>query len=1084
MDTLFGIPTNQLTLVLLGVFAAGALILAFLALRDRTSFRMAVRNIPRRKAQSALIVAGLMLATVLFSAAFTTGDTLTNSLRVQALENIGRVDVVVRAGQPESGSAVAFGPGAGVAQAPEARERYFDAKLADEVRDRLADEEIVAGVAPLAKESVPVTAPKTDLSEPRVDVLGVDATSMKGFDQLTSASGETLSVANLGNNEVYVSRETAAGLDVGVGDSIEISLVRPAAEPGGEAPAGPQSQRRSDGPTQVSSGRLDTGNPPAGFEEGARRAGMKGNRDPDGAMAGTRPAGPEIQAQTDETVRQPSPPELKVAGVYESGANPASETSMVMPLEGLQKLVGEEGRVNEVLITHHGPAVEGGKYTHTTVDEIRPILSANGLEADPVKKEAIDQADTRGEIFSTLFVLFGQFSVAAGMLLIFLIFVMLASERKHELGIARAVGMQRAALVRAFAFEGALYALVASAIGSVAGVGVGWVMVRFLGRGFAGGSEDFRIVFSTGTQNVILAFCMGMVLTFAVVLISSWRVSRLNVVRAIRDIPEPDKKGRSVLGVLVAVLTPVAGAVALWQGLETRTTAFYLGGLSLMLIGAALVARVLGISDRVAFSASGIILLALWLTPASITTPADMARGPEMFFVSGLALVVAGVWLVIFNADVILRVVVALFGRIKGLPPVLKTAVKYPTQSLFRTGMTLAMFMLVVFTLTAMNFIQAAMGAAFGDTQALSGGYEIRADAGYADPIPDMNAALEGAKGLKSDIEAVGQVSNLPAEVKQKGTDREPGSIYVQGVDEGYSKSVGYDFQSTARGYGSDRDVWDALKTEQDVAVISSSLAPQRNASTFGPSVEPPVKLTGFYADDESLPDDLYLRVEDPESGRTRELRVIGVLESSASFAGQIVTSQKTLEGLAGRPVPPQSYYFDLTDGTNAAATARTLEKDFAQNGLQTELTAEVIRDSDATRRIVFLLLRGFMGLGLVVGICALGVITARSVVERRQQIGMMRALGFQRGQVRFAFLIESSFVALLGLGFGIALGFAFSGTLIDNIREGFPGMEYRVPWSALVLVLVVGYAASLVTTYLPARRASKVYPAEALRYE
>jgi putative ABC transport system permease protein len=1084
MDTLFGIPTNQLTLVLLGVFAAGALILASLALRDRTSFRMAVRNIPRRKAQSALIVAGLMLATVLFSAAFTTGDTLTNSLRAQALENIGRVDVVVRAEQPESGSAVAFGPGAGVAQAPEAREKYFDAKLADEVRDRLADQENVAGVAPLAKESVPVTAPKTDLSEPRVDVLGVDATSMKGFDQLTAASGETLSVANLEDNEVYVSQETAEGLDIGVGDSIEVSLARPAAEPGSETPPGPQGQRRSDGATQVSSGRLDTGNPPAGFEEGARRAGMMGNADPDGTRAGTRPAGPEIQAQTDETVRKPSPPKLKVAGVYENGANPASETSIVMPLEDLQKLVGDEGRVNEVLITHHGPAVEGGRYTDRTVNEIRPVLSANGLKADPVKKEAIDQADTRGEIFSTLFVLFGQFSVAAGMLLIFLIFVMLASERKHELGIARAVGMRRAALVRAFTFEGALYALVASALGSVAGVGVGWVMVRFLGRGFAGGSEDFQIVFSTGLQNVVLTFCMGMVLTFAVVLVSSWRVSRLNVVRAIRDIPEPDKKRRSVLGVLVVVLTPIAGAVALWQGLETRTTAFYLGGLSLILIGAALVARVLGVSDRVAFSASGIILLALWLTPASITTPADMARGPEMFFVSGIALVVAGVWLVIFNADVILRVVVALFGRIKGLPPVLKTAVKYPTQSLFRTGMTLAMFMLVVFTLTAMNFIQAAMSAAFGDTQELSGGYEIRADAGYADPIPDMNAALEGAKGLTSDIEAVGQVSNLPAEVKQKGTDPEPGSIYVQGVDEGYSKSVGYDFQSTVRGYGSDRDVWDALQTEQDVAVISSSLAPQRNASTFGPSVEPPVKLTGFYTDDESLPDDLYLRVEDPESGRTRELRVIGVLESSASFAGQIVTSQKTLEGLAGRPVPPQSYYFDLADGTNAAAAARTLEKDFAQNGLQTELTAEVIRDSDATRRIVFLLLRGFMGLGLVVGICALGVITARSVVERRQQIGMMRALGFQRGQVRFAFLIESSFVALLGLGFGVALGLAFSGTLIDNIREGFPGMEYRVPWSALMLVIVVGYAASLVTTYLPARRASKVYPAEALRYE
>ena len=83
------------------------------------------------------------------------------------------------------------------------------------------------------------------------------------------------------------------------------------------------------------------------------------------------------------------------------------------------------------------------------------------------------------------------------------------------------------------------------------------------------------------------------------------------------------------------------------------------------------------------------ILLALWLTPASITTPADMARGPEVFFLSGIALVVAGVWLVIFNADLILRVVVALFGRIKGLLSVLKTAVKYTTLSLFRYGLTL-----------------------------------------------------------------------------------------------------------------------------------------------------------------------------------------------------------------------------------------------------------------------------------------------------------------------------------------------------------------------------------------------------------
>ena len=1069
MDSLFGIPTDRLTFFFLVFFVAGATVLAFLAARDRTSLKMAARNVPRRRAQAALIVAGITLATALFSAAFTTGDTLTNSLRAQALENIGRVDVVVKAEQPREDTGAAFGPGAGLTVTPEAREKYFDGSLTGKVRDRLSGDGNVSGVTPLAKESVPVTSPESKLSEPRVDVLGMDASSMAGFDKLKTGSGKTLSVGDLGKNEVYVSRDTAEGLGVKAGDEIEASLVRPTQGSVGESSTAARGQQRpgaaQGGPPQGPP-RPQTGGPRAGVESGARP-----------------PAGTATNGRTDGAVEL-SPPELRVAGVYEGGANPASGTSMVMPLGELQKLVGEEGRVNEVLVTHGGPAVEGGKYTDLTVDAIGPILKDNGLEADPVKKDAIDLADSQGETFSTLFVLFGQFSVAAGMLLIFLIFVMLATERKRELGIARAVGMQRSSLVQTFAFEGALYALIASAVGSVLGVSIGWVMVSLLGEGFAGGSDDFRIIFSTNPENVVLAFCMGMVLTFAVVLISSWRASRLNVVRAIRDIPEPDKKGRSVLGVVVAVVVPVAGAVAFWQAFATELVALYLGGLSLMLIGAALLARVLGVPDRGAFTASGLVLLALWLTPASLTTPAGMARGPEMFFVSGIALVVAGVWIVVFNADAILWLVVGAFGWMRGMPPVLRTAVKYPTQSLFRTGMTLAMFMLVVFTFTAMNFVQAAMSVAFGDTEELSGGYEVRADAGYADPIPDMKTAIEGAEGVKKgEVQDVGQVSNLPAEVAQRGTGREPEDLPVQGVDGGYSESVGYGFQTTAKGYGSARGVWEALQTEADTAVISSGLAPVRNASTFGDTA-PPLKLTGFYADDAYLPDDLYLRVEEPGSGQAKDLRVIGVLDSSASFAGQIVTSQKTLDSLAGRPVPPQSYYFGLEKGVDAPAVAKTLEKDFAQNGLQTQVTAEVIRDNDATRRVVFLLLRGFMALGLVVGICALGVIAARSVVERRQQIGMMRALGFQKGQVRLTFLIESSFIALLGLGAGVALGLGFSGTLIDNIREGFPGMEYRIPWAALVLVIVVGYAASLLTTYLPARQASKVYPAEALRYE
>ena len=375
------------------------------------------------------------------------------------------------------------------------------------------------------------------------------------------------------------------------------------------------------------------------------------------------------------------------------------------------------------------------------------------------------------------------------MLLIFLIFVMLAAERKHELGIARAVGMRRGHLMRMFAFEGALYALLASALGSVAGVGVGWLMVRVIGKAFAG--SGFEISFATSPENVVIAFCLGMVLTFAVVLISSWRVSRLNVVRAMRDI-RARQEGPQRQGVLLALATPLAGAGLLWQGLQAEQMGLYMLGLSLIIVGAALVARVLRVPERISFTVAGMLLLGLWLLPISFA-PSGMTEGIDLFFISGVMIVLAGVWIIIYNSDLLLGAVVALFGWLRGMPPVLRAAVSYPMQSRFRTGMTLAMFSLVVFTIVTMSFITAAFGSIFEDTDRLSGGFDVRADAGYAAPIPDMNEALKDKKGVNADdFTAVGTLTGLSVDAKQKDTSRKPQSLFLQGVDGGYTKNVGY----------------------------------------------------------------------------------------------------------------------------------------------------------------------------------------------------------------------------------------------------------------------------------------------------
>jgi len=279
--------------------------------------------------------------------------------------------------------------------------------------------------------------------------------------------------------------------------------------------------------------------------------------------------------------------------------------------------------------------------------------------------------------------------------------------------------------------------------------------------------------------------------------------------------------------------------------------------------------------------------------------------------------------------------------------------------------------------------------------------------------------------------------------------------------------------------------VWQALQDETGTAIVTPDLVPTKSNYNLGGST-PDFMLEGLWLEDEALPPDLYIQAQDPATGNEQSLRVIGVLEQAAGFGGGgvIMTSQDTVSQLAGMELVPAAYMFRLADGVQAEAAAQALEVRFLEHGMQAEVLEEEIRDATAISQMFNNLLQGFMGLGLVVGIAALGVIAARSVVERRQQIGILRAIGFQKGMVQLSFLLESTFIALLGIALGVGLGVALSYNLISSISDDFQGMTYSVPWINIVVIVAVAYGASLLTTYLPAQQAANVYPAEALRYE
>jgi putative ABC transport system permease protein len=113
-------------------------------------------------------------------------------------------------------------------------------------------------------------------------------------------------------------------------------------------------------------------------------------------------------------------------------------------------------------------------------------------------------------------------------------------------------------------------------------------------------------------------------------------------------------------------------------------------------------------------------------------------------------------------------------------------------------------------------------------------------------------------------------------------------------------------------------------------------------------------------------------------------------------------------------------------------------------------------------------------------------VISARSVVERRQQIGVLRSIGFRRTMVEAIFLLESAFVALTSILVGTGLGLIVAHNVIaDSQRQGtFANLAMHVPWVTLAVIFATVIAIAMATTLVPARRAARVYPGEALRYQ
>src|SRR3954471_6502462 len=98
MDRVFGLPAGPLATALAVMLVTAVGVLTTIAVKNLVFLKIGLRNIPRRRSRSALIVAGLMLGTTIISASLLTGDTMATAVRGAVTKSLGVSDEVITAG--------------------------------------------------------------------------------------------------------------------------------------------------------------------------------------------------------------------------------------------------------------------------------------------------------------------------------------------------------------------------------------------------------------------------------------------------------------------------------------------------------------------------------------------------------------------------------------------------------------------------------------------------------------------------------------------------------------------------------------------------------------------------------------------------------------------------------------------------------------------------------------------------------------------------------------------------------------------------------------------------------------------------
>jgi putative ABC transport system permease protein len=212
-------------------------------------------------------------------------------------------------------------------------------------------------------------------------------------------------------------------------------------------------------------------------------------------------------------------------------------------------------------------------------------------------------------------------------------------------------------------------------------------------------------------------------------------------------------------------------------------------------------------------------------------------------------------------------------------------------------------------------------------------------------------------------------------------------------------------------------------------------------------------------------------------------LTVEGTVKDNADLLGNVVTTQETLRSRFGARDPSMTFVA-LAPGADADAVQerikQTVERRFPTVDTLNQKELKDNQEEQINQLVGFF----YVLLALAIVISLLGIVTtlALSIHERTRELGLLRAVGMSRRQVKRLVRYESVITALIGAILGTILGIIFAALVSRPLAD--EGFELAYPIGTLLILLVLAALAGVLAAIFPARRAAKLDVLQAVAYE